>query len=297
VKQSQLSECLLTVLGAPAEATEERQAPLVTRHTLTEGRKQRTRILLAEDNPINQKVAQRILERLGYRVDAVADGAEAIHALEMTPYDLVLMDVQMPEMDGLEATRRIRNPASSVRDHQVPVLAITAHALKGDREQCLAAGMDDYVSKPVQPQELADVVEKWMAYALRDEATSPGPPATPPRGSVVDRTRLVERLDGDERLCDELLGIFIEDFPVQLSQLKDAFERDDAATIVRRGHAIKGEAANVESRVLRNLAHEIEKAARRNALDSVRPLLAQLETAFARLKEQLSEKTEEECAS
>ena len=123
----------------------------------------RARILLAEDNLVNQKVAARILERAGHRVDVVANGLEALKALELAPYDLVLMDVQMPEMDGLEAARLIRNPRTAVQDHHIPLIAMTAYAMAGDRERCLAAGMDDYLAKPLHPQDLAGMVAKWVA--------------------------------------------------------------------------------------------------------------------------------------
>jgi CheY-like chemotaxis protein len=162
VKQSQLYDCLATVHGAQKEAEGERSMPIITRHSLAEDQKCKVRILLAEDNIINQKVALNILGNLGYRVEAVADGKEAIKALEMIPYDIVLMDCQMTKMNGYEATGEIRNPKSKVLDHQVPVIAMTANAMKGDREKCLKAGMDDYLSKPVKPQELSDMLEKWI---------------------------------------------------------------------------------------------------------------------------------------
>jgi PAS domain S-box-containing protein len=139
---------------------------LITRHTAREMRKlfadRTARILLAEDNVINQRVGLGILKNLGLSADTVASGAEAVTALETRPYDLVLMDVQMPEMDGFEATRRIRNPQSAVFNHQIPVIAMTAHTMAGDRERCLEAGMDDYVSKPVTPSALAEVLGKWL---------------------------------------------------------------------------------------------------------------------------------------
>ena len=135
---------------------------IVTRHTISEMRRGVFRILLAEDNITNQQVAVGILKKLGLRADAVANGAEAVKALETLPYDLVLMDVQMPEMNGLEATRHIRNPQSAVRNHQIPIIAMTAGAMQGDREKCLEAGMNDYVSKPIFPQALAEALDRWL---------------------------------------------------------------------------------------------------------------------------------------
>ena len=148
------------------------QAPLITRHSVRPSLPQfhghRARILLAEDNITSQQVALRILTKLGLRADAVANGAEALKALESIPYDLVLMDVQMPEMDGLEATRHIRSPRSAVCNRQVPIIAMTANAMAGDRQLCLDAQMSDYVTKPVSPQSLAEVLQRWLP-SLRDE--------------------------------------------------------------------------------------------------------------------------------
>jgi CheY-like chemotaxis protein len=164
VKRSQLYDCLATVVGmAPrTKGADTRSRRIVTRHTIAENQKQKIRILLAEDNMINQQVAIHILKKLGYQADAVANGQEAVKALEMIPYDLVLMDVQMPQMDGFQATQVIRDPQSSVTNHRIPIIAMTANAMKGDRERCLEAGMDDYTSKPIQPKELLEKIEEWI---------------------------------------------------------------------------------------------------------------------------------------
>jgi two-component system sensor histidine kinase/response regulator len=162
VKRLQLHHCLSTVLGTPLTVVKKSSKPIVTRHSLSEEKKRSIRILLAEDNPVNQKVARKMLEKFGYYSNTVSNGVEALTALGRIDYDLVLMDVGMPDMDGFAATARIRDPSSKVMNHRVPVIAMTAHAMKGDREKCLEAGMDDYISKPVKPQELLDVVEKWV---------------------------------------------------------------------------------------------------------------------------------------
>jgi two-component system, sensor histidine kinase and response regulator len=162
IRQSLLRECLALVMGRKALAQEQFAPTLVTRHTVAESLKRRLRILLAEDNATNQLVALKILENFGYRVDAVANGKEVIELLRKLPYDLVLMDCQMPEMDGFEATRAIRGGTSGALNPNIPVIAMTAHAMKGDREKCLEAGMSDYLAKPVHPPELAAALERWL---------------------------------------------------------------------------------------------------------------------------------------
>ncbi len=172
VKQSQLFDCLMVVLhrqgltGTTPAATPR----IVTRHALADRHKRNVRVLLAEDNAVNRRVALKTLEKLGYRADAVTNGREAVDALSSRQYDVVLMDVQMPEVDGLEATRMVRDPGSAVLDHDVPVVALTAHARAEDREQCLAAGMDDYLSKPIRPDELAAVLARFTRPDVHDEA-------------------------------------------------------------------------------------------------------------------------------
>ena len=161
IKGSQLRDCLAVVVSRKSPESKIEPLPLVTRHSVAENNKRRIRILLAEDNIINQKVALRHLEKIGYRADAVANGKEVLSALEGIPYDLILMDVQMPEMDGFEATAAIRRKERETGGH-IPIIAMTAHAMKGDRERCLEAGMDDYVSKPIQPQSLIEVIGRWI---------------------------------------------------------------------------------------------------------------------------------------
>jgi PAS domain S-box-containing protein len=160
VRHREIIDCLSAVLAGTV--AEEQKYPLVTRHTIREMRRCVVRILLAEDNITNQQVALGILKKLGLHADAVANGAEAVKALEILPYDLVLMDVQMPEMNGLDATRKIRNLQSAVRNHRIPIIAMTANAMQGDREKCLEAGMNDYVSKPIIPRALAEALDKWL---------------------------------------------------------------------------------------------------------------------------------------
>jgi two-component system, sensor histidine kinase and response regulator len=166
IRRSQLFDCLVTVVGGRREVAEGGKPQLVTRHSIVEDKKRRIRILLAEDNSVNRKLALHLLEKFGFQADAVANGREAVQALEMAPYDLVLMDLQMPEMDGIEATRAIRDTTAKVKNREVPIIALTAHAMNGDRERCLREGMNDYVAKPIEPEEL-------LAAIMRN-TTAPG---------------------------------------------------------------------------------------------------------------------------
>ncbi len=162
VTKEELYECLSLIISRQKVGDGKQEKSTMIQPTNSERKKRDTRILLAEDNVINRKVAMKILEKLGFYVDAVPDGKEAIQVLEKDSYDLVLMDIQMPEMDGYEATRIIRNPGSMVRDHNIPIVALTANTMKGDREKCIAAGMNDYVGKPIKPEELVQAIERHL---------------------------------------------------------------------------------------------------------------------------------------
>jgi CheY-like chemotaxis protein len=157
IRRSHLFDCLALVFGRK-KGPGKTEASIITRHSVSEARKKNIKILIAEDNIINQKLAMKLMEKFGYKADAVANGEEAIRSLSMIPYNLVLMDVQMPEMDGYQATRIIRDPSSKVINHDIPVIAMTAHAMSGDRKLCLDAGMDDYVAKPINPEELLKTI-------------------------------------------------------------------------------------------------------------------------------------------
>ncbi|MFZ1986490.1 MAG: response regulator, partial [Desulfatitalea sp.] len=173
IRRSQLFDSLAMVLGHNKNQIEKEKPQLVTRYSIDEAKRKKIRILLAEDNTINRKLALHLLEKFGFQADAVANGLEAVQALEIAPYDLVLMDVQMPEMDGLEATGVVRDPQSKVRNHAIPIIAMTAHAMKGDREICLKSGMDDYVSKPIQPDQLFAAIQRQIAGQNKSGGTPP----------------------------------------------------------------------------------------------------------------------------
>lgn len=194
VRQSELFDSLAAVFSGQGAHSKK---PMLTRHKVRELRRSNARILLAEDNITNQQVALGILKKLGLRADVVANGAEALKALEQIPYDLVLMDVQMPEMDGLEATRQIRDPESAVQNHTIPVIAMTAHAMAKDREKCRKAGMNDYLSKPVAPEALAHKIKgaaaNITAMAFHDSALAMETAGN--AGDVTQLNRLLPQLE------------------------------------------------------------------------------------------------------
>jgi PAS domain S-box-containing protein len=292
VKQSQLFDCLATVLGAGVAPVKISETVLITRHTISEARRQKVRILLAEDNPINQMVALRVLEKLGFRADAVANGQEAIRSLETISYDIVFMDVQMPVMDGFEATRAIRSGKTKAPNPRIPIVAMTAHAMTGDRERCIEAGMDDYVTKPISPRALAEALNKWL-----DPDQEPQPDVATPTGKsrpsegplVFDRQALVKLLMGDENLVKEIIAGFLEDLPMQIDTLKKHIDDGDAELARRQGHAIKGAAANMRCMALSAVASDIEKAGRAGRLEEIAALMPELERQFNRLKTQMRE--------
>jgi len=294
VKQSVLYDCLATVNGSEISREKKAGQNLVTRYSLAEQKKRRMRILLAEDNPVNQKVALKMIEKLGYGADAVANGREAVKALETIPYDLVLMDCQMPVMDGYEASRAIRNPDSKVLWREVPIVAMTANAMPGDREKCIQAGMSDYVSKPVSLQSLAGAIEKWLAEAekLERPQTPPRPPAQARERAaekpVFDKEDLLSRLGGDENLAGELIETYLEDAPRQITALRESLEKGDSAECRRLAHTIKGASANVSAQALREVAYEAEKAAADGKLERVRALLPKIESEFETVKKELA---------
>jgi CheY-like chemotaxis protein/HPt (histidine-containing phosphotransfer) domain-containing protein len=241
------------------------------------------RILLAEDNAVNQRVATAMLAKMGYYADVACNGFEALKALETAPYDMVLMDVHMPEMDGLEATRRIRDANSAVRNHVIPVVAMTASAMTGDREMCLDAGMNDYIVKPINRSELVRVLEGWAAPPAAKKTVPPEAEATQ-TAKVFDRSALLERVGGDNEICAEILKTFLADVPERIQEMEDALVRGDNETLGRGAHTIKGSAGNVGAPVLQEAAGRLEAAVAAGELGSSREKLDAIVAEFGRFK-------------
>jgi len=265
--------------------------PLATRHSIREFKGSSgapARILIVEDNVTNQQVAQGIIEKLGLRANAVGNGLEALKAIETIPYDLVLMDVQMPEMDGLTAARRIRELSAESRS--MPIIAMTAHALTGDRERCVEAGMDDYITKPVTPQALAGLLDRWLPEKRRNGAfrialsRQDGRTPSADGQAPFDRTCFMARVMGDESLGRRVITSFLNDMPRQMAALGLCITSGDVRAMERQAHTIKGAAANVCAEAMGLTVWEIESAANAGDLSSAERLAARLSGDFERFE-------------
>jgi two-component system, sensor histidine kinase and response regulator len=229
------------------------------------------RILVAEDNFTNQEFVLSLLRKFSYRAEVVGNGAEAVDAIRNKAYDLVLMDCQMPIMDGYEAVRQIRKLSEAVSNPQLPIIALTAHALDGEREKCLRAGMNDYLSKPIQPQLLSAMLARWLPAGGSTAATAcvaKTIPAKPPQIPQTDpRTRvafneevMLNRLLGDRQMARTILRGFVGDMPKRIEQLKMRIEANDALAAQQLAHAIKGASATIAAEALSARAAEIEES-------------------------------------
>jgi len=290
VRHNELFDVLSTILTMEKQKHETKTHVNVS--SLSQQQEKSLRILLAEDNIVNQKVAQSMLQKMSHRVDTVANGMEAIRALEKLPYDLVLMDVQMPEMDGFEATKHIRNPQSVVLNHEIPVIAMTAHAMKGDKEICLQAGMDDYITKPISLQSLIKVLEKWKITQQKEShfgvIATEGLKSTE-KPLIFDKQALLERTMNDEKLVRKLISIFLKDLPKQMTALKENVKKGDFENIKWYAHYIKGSSANMGAMALSTVAADMEKAAKDSLSDEINILMPELEEQYELLTARLNE--------
>ena len=239
---------------------------------------------MVEDHPTNRLVLLAQLERLGYQARAVAGGVEALEALRNGKYHLVLMDCQMPGMDGFEATRRIRQSGSP----RVPIVAVTAHAMAGDRERCIRDGMDDYLSKPVELRSLADVLTKWLpGFASSDALPASESAATEQGKKVFDEADLLSRLIGDRQLADIVIKGFVEDCPSLLNHLRMRLDEKDGPGAARQAHCLQGAAAAVSAGSLHALARTMEQAGKAAEWDDFGELLPRAAEEFEQIKSAL----------
>ncbi len=268
VGQSELLDCILTVLQPEGVKL------LVQSDSPPVG--ERLRILLVEDNEVNLELAMHLLTRLGHSVLTVRNGRQAVEAVEENEFDLVFMDLQMPEMDGLEATLRIR-ALETAGQTRTPIVALTAHAIKGSRERYLEAGMDDYVTKPVRRQDLASAIERVMRRTGRWASPSPS----------YDHKHCLENLEGDQEMFRTLVTVFAETTPGLLVKLRAAIEAKDADATARTAHKLKGSALQFNAQSACTVTLRVEEAAQHGDLGVAAALLPELRDAFARLEKEL----------
>ena len=301
VRQSRLYDAIATAMGTPADnerttATPARKTPIAARDTLKEtagrsrGRLWRAHVLVAEDNQVNQKVAVRMLERLGYRADVAANGLEAVEALSRIPYGAILMDVQMPQMDGHEATAEIRQREAG-SDRRTPIIAMTANAMQGDREEALEAGMDDYVPKPVKPDELEAALDRWIPQEEEEGATvaiaKMEGGSVPPEGAEdpIDRAVVDSLLDlGGLELLSELAQSFYEDTSSALSALRESATAGHALSVERIAHTLKGSSGSMGAQRMSAICGELQDVGASGDLPRVPGLLERLEKEFGRVR-------------
>jgi len=333
VRHDQLSNCLRTVLGLSGLVSEGKPAavtipsvPFITRHTLAEI-ESAPRILVAEDNLINQKLTVRMLEKLGYQADVVENGQEALAALARSSYAVVLMDCQMPIVDGFEATRLIRQreqargnvelgiendelnivdsppsiPHSTLSIHHsrhIPIVALTANAMSGDRERCLAAGMDDYLTKPVRKEDLRGALNRWISVSLHPQAAhvcgaehstdGTGAEALP---VIFDVAATLRNIGGDTDLLEELVELFLQRYQVMLEAIRAGLADRDQVAVEQAAHALKGTASNLCASEVVLSAGQLEALGRLGTLVEGPMIYTQLEKAVLRLVQHLEKRS------
>lgn len=281
IRQSVLLDALLVLLANPSVPAE--PAPLVTKHSLREASKS-LRVLLAEDNPVNQMLAVKMLQKRGHTIEVAPDGRAAVEAWERGEFDAILMDVQMPIMDGLEATGEIRRREKEKGTH-TPIIAMTAHAMRGDRERCLDAGMDAYLPKPIHANDLFETLEELMPTATT-AVRQPKVRTRTSSGDAVDFSALLGRVDGDRELLSEVVELFRADAPRLVENVKSAIEAKDAKALAFAAHALKGALSAISAHRASQAALVLEVMGRENDWTSSPT------AALAKLESELSEAVE-----
>jgi CheY-like chemotaxis protein len=286
VKQSLLLDTINTVVFEKEKHKDKKHAEMVTRHSLFEKKMQKIHLLVVEDNPVNQKMALTMLRKAGYIVDAVENGKLAVETLKKQHYDLVLMDIQMPVMDGYQATKAIRQMEGNIK--HTTIIAMTAHAMEGDREKCINAGMDDYLTKPINPQELFKTITKWVKSKLKDEFSEEPPLPEEARTAqviksqqgapLIDMEAAMARFGNDRDFFREMAEEFLNYVPEQIKVLEEAVQSDDTDSVQKTGHSIKGAAGNLSAQKIFSLALIIENKGRSKDIADVSPLIEDLKT-------------------
>lgn len=288
VREAHLYDCLRTLMGLSPEDKQEAVDRLVTSHSLREeAARNRARILVVEDNEVNQMVAVRILDKLGYRTDVAANGLEAVDAHASRTFDAILMDCQMPEMDGYEATGAIRR-AEAVTGKHTPIIAMTANAMQGDREKCLAAGMDDYISKPIRREDLVATLRRFISVPTSSGAdlgrsNQAEAHEEPVDHAVIQELRGVAHRDQGDFVV-ELIDQFLQDSTSRLAVLRTAIEGRDTSGITKAAHGLKGSSGTMGARRMATLCARLEAAGRLGQTSGTTELVRELDSEFRKVR-------------
>lgn len=309
IRHQELFDILTTLLSLQKKQGIEEKKPffspsIITRHRIRElqkgYKKFNARVLLVEDNLTNQQVASGMLDKLGITPDIANNGKEAIELLSEKEYDLVFMDLQMPEIDGLQATQIIRDRFSDVRQHDIPILAMTAHAFEEDMNRCIEVGMNDFISKPISLEKMINILEKWIPNRLQSEGkpfvVSIKPDATPRIEEIhqnklmtFDYKSFMKRVMDDKELAKIILDSFIKDIPKQIELLKNYIYENKIVEAERQAHSIKGASANIGGEQLQKVATQIEKYCKEGKIAEALQLMVQMEEKFTELVRQIQE--------
>ena len=299
IRHDDLHKAIVSVLGLSIGQGTAHLPALVTRHSIVEDFRKEVQILLVEDYPTNQQVAMRHLIKGGYQVDLAEDGRQAVEAYKRKAYNLILMDIQMPIMDGYAATQEIREIETRNLEpstiQRIPIIAMTAHAIKGYREKCLEAGMDDYIAKPLRRKDLLTMAEKWTGGI--DDSRLKIDDCTIPRGNQgskapMEYERALEEFEGDEEFLMEVLEGFIGNVTSQIKIIRQAISDGDAEIVRREGHSIKGGAGNLTAGKLVDIAFELENIGKYGMLEGGIVALEKLEQEFFRLEYFVAERAD-----
>ena len=297
IKQSELFNAITKVLGI-SHISKDKKQKNKDDHYKQSNKQNIFKILVVEDNITNQHVIQALLEKIGHQPDIVSNGKEAISCLKTSYYDIIFMDIQMPVMDGIEAAKKIREQKLGNKNGNIPIIAVTAHAMKGDQEKFINAGMDDYISKPISLKRIVTVLDKWLSkdkpsntlvvYDKQNNMEKAGSEKKDEYNrihKIFDKNNLLERLIGDEHLVKILAKEFLEDIPQQIDNLKTAILESNQNMCIHQSHKIKGAALNISAIGLSELAYKIEKISKEHCnTDELRKYITLLEDEFAELK-------------
>ncbi len=281
IKQSELQNTIITSLGVTPYWPQPASMPVPVYETASNARPRRLHILVAEDSVVNQTLAVRLLERRGHTVEVASSGVQALATLNAQRFDVVLMDVQMPEMDGLEATETIRAQEQATGDH-IPIIAMTAHVMQGDRERCLEAGMDDYVAKPIRADILFATIECLLPDAI-STTSEPSPQIEAPMAELFDRAATLRRVDGDRELLREVVDLFREACTEMLEEIDHAIHKQDTVRLRQLAHTLKGEASNFGAAATVEAALRLEMMGRDEDLANASAAYADLTNMLERL--------------